>query len=189
MFIKDNFKYMLTTSGNPTNTSDIGNIMTQTGNDTDYLINSTDPNNEEIDKNPDEEIVAESAQQIDEEIDEEISINANEEIETNECPICLEYYNNCNMIVFICNHKICLECLQMLYWSRGKNKKILCPICRYSIEDAFNANKNPQSSSPIDEMEVTQRIRCYIKRRSCYFINCICFICICFSIGVSFYNT
>jgi len=53
--------------------------------------------------------------------------------EENICNICYEHIND-EWIIFDCNHKICLMCLQKLYFSQKQTKNTLCPFCRHVID-------------------------------------------------------
>ena len=60
------------------------------------------------------------------------------------CPICFE--DSTNMIIFECNHTICIECLEKIFWSQGKSN-ILCPICRHIVE--LSSNSVPEATQII----------------------------------------
>lgn len=60
------------------------------------------------------------------------------------CPICFEH--TIDNILFDCNHSICLNCLQSIYWAQGKKRNISCPICRSEIEAACEQESETNSA-------------------------------------------
>lgn len=82
------------------------------------------------------------------------------------CPICFE--DSVNMIIFECNHTICIECLEKIFWSQGKSN-ILCPICRHIVEQYPNAIQVPE---PITN---NNQPRSNCLQPMYYIINFICF--------------
>ena len=83
------------------------------------------------------------------------------------CPICFE--DSTNMIIFECNHTICIECLEKIFWSQGKSN-ILCPICRHIVEQYPNAIPVPE---PITN---NNQPRSNCLQPMYYIINFICFV-------------
>jgi len=75
----------------------------------------------------------------------------------NNCPICFDDLTD--IIIFECDHTICIQCLQKIYSSQGPCKKILCPICRNVIEnrsqsksqDALLSDQSPTSPTSHDD--------------------------------------
>jgi len=61
------------------------------------------------------------------------SENVSSPNEENICNICYEDIND-EWIIFDCKHKICLMCLQKLYFSQKQTKNTLCPFCRHIID-------------------------------------------------------
>ena len=125
----------------------------------------------------------------------------------NNCPICFDDLTD--IIIFECDHTICIQCLQKIYSSQGPCKKILCPICRNVIEnrsqsksqDALLSDQSPTSPTSHDdyiydshEPRVREpRVReplVRIREPTClihlyYAVVCFCFTGICYIIVLS----
>jgi len=74
----------------------------------------------------------------------------------NNCPICFDDLTD--IIVFECDHTICLQCLQKIYSSQGPRKKILCPICRNVIENRSQSKLQDTSTPPTSPTEADDYI-------------------------------
>ena len=62
-----------------------------------------------------------------------------------ECDICLIEWNTKTHIpkIIPCGHTICLNCLKdMLNTSKKKNKKFLCPVCKYDLSVKIKEEKD-----------------------------------------------
>ena len=95
------------------------------------------------------------------------SVVAQESDMAQACPICFE--DSINMIIFECNHTICIECLEKIFWSQGK-ANILCPICRHIVEQYPNAISVPEPTTNNNQ----PRSNCL--QPMYYIINFICFV-------------
>ena len=88
-----------------------------------------------------------------------------------DCPVCFQSIENA--VIFTCNHSICLNCLQSMYWSQGK-KEILCPLCRNEIEESqIKQQSIGETNSHIVINNPRRRRHDHVKSCLLYFI---CFI-------------
>jgi len=92
----------------------------------------------------------------------------NQNITETQCMICYEDIDEINWIIFDCNHRMCLECLQKLYANR-KHKDILCPFCRSVIE---------KSNKPKSNYSFYDRVYINISQNpiACFILNFMSFI-------------
>jgi hypothetical protein len=133
---------MLTISNNEENVSDDTKLVNLTSNDYLSEIEEDTRSTEDVNVNMDThngntnnnnmlEVVSDIENEVIENPD-----NTQQDAQqpfNSDCPVCFQSIENA--VIFTCNHSICLNCLQSMYWSQGK-KEILCPLCRNEIEES-----------------------------------------------------
>lgn len=70
-----------------------------------------------------------------------------DELEESQCAICFEDVQEDDWIIFDCGHKICVNCLQKLFYHTKKSKDIDCPFCRVVIDKADKKVINTHQTS------------------------------------------
>jgi len=61
-------------------------------------------------------------------------VNPQEELQKEECPICITHQDNSHILVTNCRHSYCGDCImKTIFMCKNDQKKLSCPLCRCNV--------------------------------------------------------